>query len=82
MEYLGIHLLFGIIIFLGFLNAFKVFEGVWFPPAVIFILGFATSTYLNAYIIYNLEIDLQDYAYDNFDKALWLVSGSFLCLLL
>lgn len=71
----------GAAILMAFLVAFKLFDRTWAPPALIFVLGYVSATYLYAGSILVADIDSPSFAYHNFDRALELSTYSFLALL-
>jgi hypothetical protein len=81
MDNIYLHLFVGAVILLAFFFAFKIVEGTWAPPALLFVAGFTSSSYLYAYIILGLPISPPNFAYENFDEALWLTSGCFVAML-
>lgn len=81
MDNIYLHLFVGAVILLAFVFSFKMVEGTWAPPAVLFVVGFTSSTYLYAYIILGLPISPPNFAYENFDEALWLSSACFVSML-
>lgn len=81
MNNIYLHLFIGTVIVLAFLLAFKLVEGTLAPPALLFVAGFTSSSYLYAYIILGLPVSPPNFAYENFDEALWLTSGCFVAML-
>jgi hypothetical protein len=82
MDTIYIHLMIGVAIFLCFIFAFNLFEGSFAPPALLFVFGFFSSTYLYAYSILGSPNLPPNFAYENFDYALWLSGACFVSLLL
>ena len=77
-----VHGIVGCAIFICFLFMFKYAEGTWAPPAIIFVAGYFSSTYLYSNASIKSELHYADFAYENFDEALWLTSSCFIGLFL
>lgn len=82
METIELHLVIGLSIFVAFFSAFKKVEQVYFPPALMFVAGMFSSTYLYAFAILQSPLLPPVFAYANFDEALWLTSACFSTLLM
>jgi hypothetical protein len=74
-------LLVGIAILTCFLAAFRVVDGVWAPPSLLFIFGFFSSTFLYSYSLTLAPVFYPTVAYWNFEQGLFLATLCFIALL-
>lgn len=70
------------IIFLLFLAVFKIFDKRLAPPAIIFVLGFVSATFLYSLSIIALDVDSPSFAPHNFDLSVKYSTACFAGLLI
>jgi hypothetical protein len=67
---------------LAFFVAFRIYEKSWAPPAILFLIGYVSATYLFANAVLKAPVTLPGFAYENFDLALHYTTTSLAGLLL
>lgn len=82
MSDISIYFLVGVLVFLCFFVIFRVVEKVWFPPSLLFIYGFFSSTYLYAYSVSASPNQFVGVAHENTSEAIALATYCFIALTL